>query len=148
MLKKIETIFITILVFFLASTFLLQIVGVRTRVVLSDSMYPKIRINNLVYINEKYNVDKLNVGDVIAFEQGSKEVLHRIVEINGDLIVTKGDNNNVNDQPIMKSNVKGKLVFNIPFGGFLVNIYLWMVLIGLYGIFHLIKKIRKEFGKE
>ena len=71
------------------------------------------------YINEgdvvivKINSD-YNEGDVITYISGNDFVTHRVVEKNDDYIITKGDNNNTNDNPIDKSLVLGKVTKIIP----------------------------------
>ncbi|MBO7078433.1 MAG: signal peptidase I, partial [Bacilli bacterium] len=49
-------------------------------------------------------------GDVISYISESSVVTHRIVSIEGDKIVTKGDANNANDEPIERKDVIGKVV--------------------------------------
>ena len=71
------------------------------------------------YINEgdvvivKINSD-YNEGDVITYISGKDFVTHRVVEKNDDYVITKGDNNNTNDNPIDKSLVLGKVTSIIP----------------------------------
>ena len=71
------------------------------------------------YINEgdvvivKINSD-YNEGDVITYISGNDFVTHRVIEKNDDYIITKGDNNNTNDNPIDKSLVLGKVTSIIP----------------------------------
>ena len=54
--------------------------------------------------------DELKVGDVITFYQEGIYKVHRIVSIDGKLIVTKGDANPSVDHPIGIEEVKGKVV--------------------------------------
>jgi signal peptidase len=49
-------------------------------------------------------------------------VTHRIVSITDEEVITKGDANNTNDSPITREQIKGEVVFAIPFVGYLVNI--------------------------
>ena len=49
-------------------------------------------------------------------------MLHRIINIDGDTVTTKGDANNVADAPIQKSQIKGVLVYDIPRLGAVVHI--------------------------
>ena len=71
------------------------------------------------YINEgdvvivKINSD-YNEGDVVTYISGNDFVTHRVIEKDEDYIITKGDNNNTNDNPIDKSLVLGKVVRIIP----------------------------------
>ena len=71
------------------------------------------------YINEgdvvivKINSD-YNEGDVVTYISGKDFVTHRVIEKNDDYIITKGDNNNTNDNPIDRSLVLGKVIKIIP----------------------------------
>ena len=63
----------------------------------------------IVKINSDYNE-----GDVITYMSGNDFVTHRVVEKSDDYVITKGDNNNTNDNPIDKSLVLGKVTKIIP----------------------------------
>lgn len=54
--------------------------------------------------------DQLKVGDVITYHQDGIYKVHRIVSINGDTIITKGDAAHSTDDPITKDVVVGKVV--------------------------------------
>ena len=69
--------------------------GYGTAVVVSNSMYPYLEINDLIII-EKTN--DYEVGDVIVYDDGSVLVVHRLVEIDDKTFVAKGDANDSNDR--------------------------------------------------
>ena len=54
--------------------------------------------------------DQLKVGDVVTFYQYGIYKVHRIVYIDGDSIVTRGDASRSTDDPITKDDVVGKVV--------------------------------------
>ena len=94
--------------------------------VMSGSMSPTFNRGDAVVV-KKINTqekDLLQVGDVIQFVSGSKYVIHRIVEITNDdygnkLFITKGDHNNTIDvDKAHLENVKGKVMFVVPFIGY------------------------------
>lgn len=62
--------------------------------------------------------DQLKVGDVIVYSIRGQSVpiVHRIIKIEGDKIITKGDHNSVSD-PWKPEKIHGKAVFVIPFLG-------------------------------
>jgi SOS-response transcriptional repressor LexA len=62
----------------------------------------------------------LQVGDIVIYQRDgtSITIVHRVIEISGDRIVTKGDNNAGPDQPITLGNVQGKVVFAVPVLGY------------------------------
>lgn len=149
MYKKIEAFIISLLMLFLLTTLLIRFIGVETFVVESDSMAPRYRVSDMVYIKrmDSSQTDGLKVGDVLAFNQNGKQVMHRIVYIDDTKIITKGDNNNQNDPEITHNQIYGKVIFNLPFGGYLLNIYVWLIGIGIYFIGHITYKIYKELKK-
>lgn len=71
--------------------------GYGTLEVISGSMEPTIDVGDLIIVNTKY--DELKENDIITFydEKGSF-VTHRIIEIKDGEYITKGDNNNSEDQ--------------------------------------------------
>ncbi len=62
----------------------------------------------------------LHIGDIVIYQRDSASmtIVHRVVELSGDRVVTKGDNNMGSDQPITLENVQGKVVFAIPILGY------------------------------
>ncbi|MBQ9784657.1 MAG: signal peptidase I [Clostridia bacterium] len=92
--------------------------GVGVTVVLSGSMEPELSVGDLLIVAEE---ESYGVDDVIVFRDGYSAVVHRIVEVNGDEIVTRGDANNTNDEPITKKVIKGRVILAIPFLGHVVN---------------------------
>ncbi|HII92470.1 MAG TPA: signal peptidase I [Methanosarcina sp.] len=108
-------------------------------VVLSGSMTPMMLPGDMI-IEKSVDPGELKVGDVIAFYPPGKEntvatkdstvitkentlVTHRIISLEEGKerrFQTKGDANNAQDDfKILASNVKGKLIFVIPFAGYL-----------------------------
>lgn len=149
MLKKIESIIATIILIGLVLTLGLRLFSVETFVIQSDSMAPKYRVNDLVYVEKLSQVSEsdLTVGDVIAFNLNGQLVMHRIISLSDKQIVTQGDNNDVADNAITYQEVYGKVQFNLKFGGIIFNMYFWIIVIGLYFTAKLTFKIVKEFKK-
>ena len=87
-------------------------------VVLSGSMEPTLSVNDLVIVHEQ---DSYEVGDIVVYQDGNMLVIHEIRSINGNEIITKGEANDVEDEPISVSDIKGKATFHIPFAGMLVR---------------------------
>ena len=75
--------------------------------IISGSMEPEININDYVLVKLTNNVKK---DDVISFIDKDVIVTHRIVEINDDELITKGDANNTSDEPIKKNQIVGKVI--------------------------------------
>ena len=93
--------------------------GYGMSVVLSGSMEDRLSVDDLVIIKA---TDDYKVNDIVLYQDGDSLVIHRIIEIDGDTVTTKGDANNVADEPINKSQIKGVLVYDIAGLGAMVNI--------------------------
>ena len=93
--------------------------GFGTSVVLTGSMEPNLSAGDMIVVvpQETYVVD-----DVIVFQTGRSAVVHRIIAIDGDQFITQGDANKTPDDPILLSNIKGKVVVVIPFIGHIINL--------------------------
>lgn len=79
--------------------------------VVSGSMEPYISVGDYVIIKQS---EDYKIGDVVAYTDSSGSlVTHRIVEINGSEIKTKGDANNTDDKTFDKENIHGKMVYKI-----------------------------------
>ena len=100
-------------------------------IVLTDSMYPVIESGDLI-ICHTVDAEDVQVGAVITFYDpmgnGTSVVTHRVLEIqeeNGQLnFITKGDNNNTEDQkPVPEEKLIGAYRSRIPGAG---NIAMFM----------------------
>lgn len=89
-------------------------------VVLSGSMEPELSVNDLVVVRETGGYE---IGDVVVYQDGSSLVIHKIISIDGDEIVTKGVANDAADDPISVSAIKGKKVAHIPLLGAAVRFF-------------------------
>ncbi len=76
------------------------------------------------------------IGDVVTFEKEDGFITHRIVKKDGDIITTKGDANNIEDDSINKKTIVGRVimsggiinvVINYKYAliGFLLSLYLF-----------------------
>ena len=88
--------------------------GCGVAVVLSGSMEPTIRIDDLIIVTEQ---EDYRENDIIAYQSGSMVVVHRIIQVEPDTVITQGDANNAPDAPIRKEMIKGKVVHWIPGAG-------------------------------
>ncbi len=91
--------------------------GYKPFIVLTGSMEPVFYSGDLVMVKE-VEADSLQVGDVIAFREGTAVITHRIVQVEGvdqELrFITKGDNNNVNDRrPVTVEQLEGVYLYRI-----------------------------------
>lgn len=80
--------------------------------VVSGSMSGTIEINDLVIVKlQDYDIQE---NDIITYQSGKEFITHRVIKVNEDNLITKGDNNDSSDKPIAKSDVLGKVVKVIP----------------------------------
>jgi len=91
--------------------------GYKPFIVLTGSMEPVFYSGDLVMVKE-VEADSLQVGDVIAFREGTAVITHRIVQVEGEgpdlRFITKGDNNNVNDRrPVTVEQLEGVYLYRI-----------------------------------
>lgn len=93
--------------------------GYGAAVVLSGSMEPELSKDDLIFVKE---TDNLEIGDVVVFQDSGTLIVHRVVDINENFVLTKGDANSGFDAPVEKSSIKGKVVGSIPFVGFIINV--------------------------
>lgn len=89
-----------------------SICGWSSAVVMTGSMEPAIVRGSLILIHEQ---DGYQAGDVVTYAIPScnRPITHRIVKDNGASVVTQGDANNTQDDPISKSQIIGKVVWHI-----------------------------------
>lgn len=92
--------------------------GYRCSVVLSGSMEPLLKVNDLVIIRD---TSEVKAGDIIVYRQDGEQIIHRLVTVDGDTLTTKGDANTIADDPIDISAVQGKLVSFVPAVGGVVR---------------------------
>lgn len=91
--------------------------GLRTRgavtvPVTGDSMLPTLQPGARVVLTA-VDVDRLRIGDVIAFQLAGKLVLHRIHARDGEHLITAGDNLSLYDPPVAVGDVVG-LAADVP----------------------------------
>lgn len=98
--------------------------------VLSGSMEPTLNVGGVIIV-EKIDPMTLEDGDIITFlsndtQLNGKVVSHRIIDVvdnsNGRMFITKGDaNEDRDDAAAVPDNVIGRVIFHIPYLGYLLN---------------------------
>ncbi len=87
--------------------------------IVTGSMEPTLNVYDFILV--KYD-DDLKVNDIITYKEENSFITHRIIGINGDNLITKGDANNSEDKVISKDKVIGKVVKVFPKLGIVKNI--------------------------
>ena len=106
------------LIIILCLYFILRILGiVKIYEVKTGSMEDEIHVGDYILIIKKNNY---KVGDIVTYTKEDYYVTHRIVEKNGNKVITKGDANNVVDEEINVSDIVGKVIYH----GGILNIFI------------------------
>ena len=90
------------------SLFDVSLFGFRLYKVGSGSMEPYLKVNDVILIKDS---DDYKIRDTVTFKNNDEYITHRIVSINGNEIITRGDANNTDDGPITKDKIVGKLIY-------------------------------------
>ena len=91
--------------------------GVGASVVLSGSMEPALSVGDLLIFTEEENYE---VGDVVVYQSGRTPVVHRIIALDAQTVITRGDANNTADEPFGVQLIRGKVVTAVPLVGHLI----------------------------
>ena len=98
------------LIIILCLYFILRILGiVKIYEVKTGSMEDEIHVGDYILIIKKNNY---KVGDIVTYTKEDYYVTHRIVEKNGNKVITKGDANNIVDEEITASDIVGKVIYH------------------------------------
>ncbi len=115
----------------------------------TGSMSKTLEIEDIIIVKLTKDVEK---NDIVTFMPEEKTIItHRIVKMEENEIITKGDANNIEDNPITTENIIGKVVFTFK------NVAIWkqvfttpqvciliIVTLGLFGASISIKDSKKE----
>jgi len=88
--------------------------GYGAAIVLTGSMEPTIAMDDLILVAQG---EEYTENDIVVYQSGSMLVVHRILEVQPDTVITQGDANNAPDAPVRKEMIKGKVVGILPGAG-------------------------------
>ncbi len=74
-----------------------------------DSMWPTLKQGDIVLLKGVSHIEEVEVGDIIGFRHTDGLAIHRIVRIEGDEIIARGDANFRDDPPIGIEDVVGRV---------------------------------------
>lgn len=162
-LSKIIQIVITVAIVIIGLFLIITLFPIKgnyqVKVVLSGSMEPNIHVGSIVIIKPE---TEYKVGDVVTFGKDTMKNIpttHRIVSsraVEGVLLfTTKGDSNNSQDATEIKmSDIHGKVVFDVPYFGYVIDfvkkpigMILVIVLPAIFIVYDEIRKIIAEIKK-
>lgn len=113
--------------------------------VATGSMKPVISPNDLIFVKITKNVSK---GDIITFKDSASIVTHRLIDINNNKYITKGDANNTSDTGISKSDIIGKVVYVITPDVIFKGIVVILIFIIFIVILNFDRLYDKLFGED
>ena len=100
------------------------LLGYQFYYVASGSMTPTIPVGSLIVVRDT-NYINIENEDIVTFKGlGNTLVTHRVREVSGDgqSFITRGDANNMDDpMPVTVEKLVGKVVFHIPYVGYLLK---------------------------
>ncbi len=129
--------------------------------ILTPSMTPYLEPGDVI-ISKKYDGGELIAGengDIVTYYgevNGNVEMItHRVIEVNGDTVVTKGDYNGTPDTPITKSDIEAVMVYKTVVidkiymiisstWGFWLFVFTPIALLIISEIVSLVKELKKE----
>ncbi|MDR1892893.1 MAG: signal peptidase I [Oscillospiraceae bacterium] len=129
-LNVMGTVFVVAVILTVGTILGLQIAGYAPMDVLSGSMYPAFKQDQLVFINTRKKAENVKIGDVIAFDAGTDDkgraivITHRVVAVDAEnaVFTTKGDANDIEDKPIAFSDMVGSVDWKgIPKAGYYLS---------------------------
>ena len=78
------------------------------------SMYPVLAEGSHVIETTDFTKDSLKLGDIVSFQDTDNLIIHRILEVGNDeqgwYVITKGDNNDLDDGKVRFDQLKGVVV--------------------------------------
>ena len=90
----------------------------------SESMKPAINMGDGVVtgpLGGPFN-GEVKPGTVVTYERGTELVTHRVLSIDGDTLIAKGDAvEDPDPRPVSVSDVAGVYLFKVPYIGYLAN---------------------------
>lgn len=121
--------------------------GAGSFVVATQSMAPSIAAGSLIFVVDSGGYE---VGDVVSFRRDGKVVTHRIVEVNSDHYITKGDANDGRDAPVSRDQVMGKVIFSVPLYGYFFTLASssigYLLLVVLPSVLLIWIELRTDYG--
>ena len=125
--------------------FHISFLGFRIYRIGSGSMSPYLKVNDYILIKESKEYEK---NDVVTYKTENEEyVTHRIIYIDENEIITKGDSNKIEDPPINENMIIGKVVARLGMLGFILYLFsnpISWILLFLFGIIITSLKPKKE----
>ena len=123
-----------------------NILGYTYFVVASGSMSGTIEVNDIIFVKL---TDKVNVNDVVTFKSREGAIItHRLISVDDSRYVTKGDANNVADEPIDQDQIIGKVKLTVSPSFILKSIAVFLIIFIFLALINFDKIVKKYIVKE
>lgn len=102
-----------------------NVFGYELKTVLSGSMEPNLQTGSIIVVRQTNDAEHYEEGDIVTFQTEERVlVTHRIVEVEGNQYITKGDNNDgVDLNPVHELNIIAKYTgITIPYLGYVISL--------------------------
>ena len=123
----------------------------------SESMTPAINMGDMVVTGPPDNPfgRSISPGSIVTYNHEGELVTHRLLEINGEELVTKGDAVEDTDPwQVTVNDVQGVYLFRLPLLGYMSNFVRtrtgWLVAVltpAVVAVYFIFREIRKELAK-
>ena len=118
-------------------------------VVSTGSMSGTIEVNDIIFVKID---DDVKINDVITYKNENGDIItHRLVQIVGDKLIAQGDVNNIQDDPITREQVIGKVSLIVSPSFILKCVATFLILFILLALFNfdsIMEKYIVKGGKE
>ena len=115
-------------------------------VVATGSMSGTIEVDDIIFVKITKDV---KVDDIISFKNKDGDIItHRLINLNGDKYITKGDVNNIAAEPIEKSQIIGKVKLTISPSFILKSIAVFLIVFILLTLINFDNIIKKYIVRE
>ena len=103
-----------------------NIFGYTYFVVASGSMSSEIEVDDIVFVKI---TDKVKLNDVVTYKSNDGAIItHRLISMNNNKYILKGDANNMADEPINKGQIIGKVSLIVSPSFILKSIAIFLIL--------------------
>ena len=126
---------------------IVNLLGKSILVVTTESMAPSINSGDLIIISRDNNYKK---DDIVTFIDDDICITHRIIKEENDNFITRGDANNIDDKPITKNQIIGKVIYHSHILGIIVLYFLkpMVIIYFLFSVLILLIKYIRTFERE
>ena len=114
-------------------------------VVATGSMSGTVEVGDVVFVRIN---DSYQVGDIVTFKEQNSFITHRVMRVDDNRIITRGDVNNTDDEPVPKSDVIGRVVFVVSLAAVLKIVAFIIIVLFLYVVINFEKVFHKYIVKD